>query len=146
MTEEHPSQVNSFEGGNELSPAGAAHQAVVPDPGAAPEAEPKNTQPESEARALLRDAIAKVMREIEHHEAEAQRHAQQAATLRKELRESIAYLRKQGEQRETPAAPVQAAPGEPTEQMLKQSLVPRSSESRRRRGRAKHKRAARKAT
>jgi hypothetical protein len=52
---------------------------------------------ESKTKSILRDAIHKVMEEIEHHEAEAQRHLKQAADLRKDLRESIAYLQEQGE-------------------------------------------------
>jgi hypothetical protein len=53
-------------------------------------------QPESRARGMLRQAIQKVMEEIEQHEVEAKQHLQQAAQLRKELRESIAFLQAQG--------------------------------------------------
>src|SRR5260370_41087032 len=70
-------------------------------------------QPESGARGMLRDAIEKVMKEIEHHEAEAKRHLQLAAELKNDLRESIAFLRKQGEPREAPAVPGDAGSGEP---------------------------------
>jgi hypothetical protein len=53
--------------------------------------------PESRAQGILRDAIQKVMGEIERHENEAKTHLQQAAELRKDLRDSIAFLQKQGE-------------------------------------------------
>jgi hypothetical protein len=51
----------------------------------------------SSAKGLLQEAIRKVMEEIEHHENEAKKHLQQAAELRKDLRESIAFLQEQGE-------------------------------------------------
>jgi len=53
--------------------------------------------PEAGVKGILQVAIRKVMQEIEHHENEARRHLQQAAELRKELRESIAFLHEQGE-------------------------------------------------
>ncbi len=96
MSEESPPEIDEAGTGNETVAA--------------------ETQPESGARGMLRDAIEKVMKEIEHHEAEAKRHLQLAAQLRNDLRESIAFLRKQGEQREAPAVPGDAASGEPAGQ------------------------------
>ena len=52
---------------------------------------------ESKAKGILRDAIRRVMEDIERHEDAAKRHLQQAADLRKDLRDSIAFLQKQGE-------------------------------------------------
>lgn len=52
---------------------------------------------DSGTRAVLRDAIQKVMDEIQHHEREAKRHLQQAQDLRKELRESVAFLQAGGQ-------------------------------------------------
>jgi len=46
---------------------------------------------------MLREAIQKVMEQIDSHEREAKKHLQQAAELRKDLRESIAFLAEQGE-------------------------------------------------
>ncbi len=52
---------------------------------------------EGGTRAVLRDAIQKVMDEIEHHEREAKRHLQQAQDLRRELRDSVAFLQAGGQ-------------------------------------------------
>jgi len=52
---------------------------------------------ESETGRMLREAIQKVMEQIDSHEREAKKHLQQAAELRKDLRESIAFLAEQGE-------------------------------------------------
>ena len=59
---------------------------------------------EGGARGILREAIQKVMHEIEHHEKEARHHLQQAAELRKALRESISFLNEQGEKKPTAIA------------------------------------------
>ena len=48
--------------------------------------------PESNTKGMLREAIQKVMGEIEFHEREAKNHLQQAEELRKDLRESFAFL------------------------------------------------------
>jgi hypothetical protein len=53
----------------------------------------------SGARGILREAIQKVMEEIEHHEKEARHHLQQAAELRKALRESISFLHEEGDKK-----------------------------------------------
>ena len=60
---------------------------------------------ESGAKGMLRDAIRSVMEEIERHEAEAKKHLQQAAILRKELRESIAFLHEQAGKKPRIAVP-----------------------------------------
>jgi hypothetical protein len=57
------------------------------------------------ARGLLRDAIHKVMEEIEHHEREAKHHLEQAAQLRKALRESISFLHEEGEKKASVSIP-----------------------------------------
>jgi hypothetical protein len=49
-------------------------------------------QEESSTKGMLREAIQKVMEEIEHHEREAKKHLQQAKALRKDLRDSFAFL------------------------------------------------------
>jgi hypothetical protein len=56
------------------------------------------------ARGILRGAIQKVMEEIEHHERQARHHLQQAAELRKALKDSISFLHEQGEKKATPSA------------------------------------------
>jgi hypothetical protein len=60
-------------------------------------------QEDSGARGILRDAIHKVMEEIEHHEREAKHHLEQAAGLRRALRDSVSFLHEQGEKK-TPSA------------------------------------------
>jgi hypothetical protein len=55
-------------------------------------AAPAATEAESRTRGMLRDAIKKVMAEITHHENEAKKHKQQAEELRRELRESFAFV------------------------------------------------------
>ena len=60
---------------------------------------------EGGSRGMLREAIRKVMEEIEHHEREARHHLQQAAELRKALRESISFLQEQGEKKTPTAIP-----------------------------------------
>src|SRR5262249_33805699 len=62
--------------------------------------------PESGTKGMLREAIQKVMKEIEFHEEEAKRHLQQAEFLRKELRDSFSFLQDQkGKGRPTAALP-----------------------------------------
>lgn len=57
------------------------------------------------ASGVLREAIQKVVEEIEQHEREAKKHAQQARDLRSELRESFSYLLEQGEKRKSATSP-----------------------------------------
>jgi hypothetical protein len=61
--------------------------------------------PESSTRGMLREAIQKVMDEISYHEREAKKHLQQAAELRKDLRDSFAFL----QERRGDAKPAAAA-------------------------------------
>ena len=56
------------------------------------------------ASGVLREAIQKVMEEIDHHEREAKKHSQQAKDLRSELRDSFSYLLEQGEKKKQAAA------------------------------------------
>ena len=59
--------------------------------------------PESSTKGMLRDAIQKVMDEIEFHESEAKKHLQQAQSLRKDLRDSFSFLQeKRGEGKTSP--------------------------------------------
>src|SRR5438105_3282249 len=60
---------------------------------------------ESGARGMLREALLKVMEEIEHHEREAKQHLQKATELRKALRESVAFLHEQGEKKSPVVVP-----------------------------------------
>jgi hypothetical protein len=140
MSEEFPSNGARNEESAAAQPTTEAPDSVAPSP-----SETVGAQPESEAQAMLRGAIAKVMKEIEHHEAEAQRHSHLAAALRKDLRDSIAFLRKQGEQKETPAVPGHAAGvGEPAaEQMPKGKATHGGLSGKRRRARAAGKQAPR---
>ena len=52
----------------------------------------------SATRGMLRDAIQKVVTEIAFHESEASKHLKQAADLRKDLRESFAFVQDRGDQ------------------------------------------------
>jgi hypothetical protein len=71
-------------------------------------------QEDGSARGILRDAIQKVMEEIEHHERQARHHLQQATELRKALKESISFLHEQGEKKATPASPKGGRTDKPT--------------------------------
>jgi hypothetical protein len=59
---------------------------------------------EGNARNLLREAIEKVTAEIAYHDSEAQKHRRQAEELRKELRETYAFLQSGGKKEPTAAA------------------------------------------
>jgi hypothetical protein len=54
-------------------------------------------QDDSSAKGMLRQAIQKVMEQIEFHEREAKKHLQQAKALRKDLRDSFAFLQERKE-------------------------------------------------
>src|SRR5262249_6139238 len=90
MAEEYPSQMieagseNTESVAKERPPAGG--EGVPTLPGTA------ERWPESSTKGMLREAIQKVMAEIEFHEQEANKHLQQAEALRKDLRESFAFL------------------------------------------------------
>ena len=72
---------------------------------------------ESTTKGMLREAIQKVMKEIEHHEREAKRHLQQAKALRKDLRDSFAFLqeRKDDEPSDVARETSEEAEGEATD-------------------------------
>ncbi len=76
------------------TPGAAAEE--LPKTGEPGAAAPPEEQAESSAKGVLREAIQKVMTEIAYHEREAQRHLQQAEELRKDLRESFAFMLEQG--------------------------------------------------
>jgi hypothetical protein len=85
--------------------------AVEADPTREPA--PVGGHEESGARGMLREAILKVMEEIEQHEREAKLHLQKATELRKALRESISFLHEEGEKK-TPMAIQRAARSDKT--------------------------------
>lgn len=68
-------------------------QANGRDDAAPPAAE---EQAASKTQQMLHDAVHKVMEEIEYHEGQARRHLQQAAELKKGLKDSIALLQRAG--------------------------------------------------
>jgi hypothetical protein len=102
LTAAHPSRENP--------------EASAPPPAA-------EVQPESHARGILRQAIEKVMEEIEHHEEEAKKHSQQATQLRKDLRESIAFLQAQGA-KAVPTGHAGTAAGSSTTEKAKGGAAP----------------------
>jgi hypothetical protein len=75
--------------------AAAAEDARPQNEAGAAQAEATPDQVESRTKGLLREAIQKVMDEIDHHEKEAQKHLQQAKALRKDLQDSFSFLRGQ---------------------------------------------------
>jgi hypothetical protein len=98
---------------------------------------------ESRTREMLRKAIQNVMGEIEHHEAEAQKHLQQAAELRKELRDSLRFLQAQARK----AQPSVVHEESPSASNSEPSVVKdRPKANRRRRSGQKKKSASRKTT
>jgi hypothetical protein len=81
------------------TPAEAEGPAVEP-PVATAAPEPAEEAHESQTKGMLRDAINKVIEEIQYHEREAQRHLHLARELRKDLRESFAFVMEQKGKRE----------------------------------------------
>jgi hypothetical protein len=59
---------------------------------------------EPNTKGMLRDAIQKVMGEIEYHEREAKRHVKLAEDLRKDLRESFTFMLQQKDEKPRTAA------------------------------------------
>ncbi len=97
------------------APGAAAEEFSQPaTPGAA--AQPEEPA-ESSAKGVLREAIQKVMEEIAYHEREAQRHLQQVEELRKDLRESFAFMLEQ----EASAKPVGVPEEEPAAAVMEPS-------------------------
>src|SRR4029077_6926689 len=66
---------------------------------------PATAADESSAKGVLRDAITKVMEEIQLHEKEARRHLKLAEALKRDLRESFAFLQERGGGRRGAEAP-----------------------------------------
>src|SRR5258707_6256734 len=71
-------------------------------------------QDESSTKGMLRDVIHKVMEEIEHHEREAKKHTQKAAELRRDLRESFAFVQEAKRSDGKPARAEEDKPAEPS--------------------------------
>src|SRR5438105_420586 len=84
------------------------------------------TELETTVRGILRDAIQKLMNEVEHHEQAAKRHLQQADDLRKELQDSFKIVKQEvraktaaaaaatrHEQVDTASAPAEPEPAVP---------------------------------
>jgi hypothetical protein len=65
---------------------------------------------ESSTKGMLREAIQKVMEEISYHEQEARKHMQQAEALRKDLRESFAFLQEREGKGKPTGMPGEARP------------------------------------
>jgi hypothetical protein len=92
---------------------------------------------------MLRKAIQNVMGEIEYHEREAQKHLQQAAELRKELRDSLRFLQEQA-RKDQPSVVHEESP---SARNVEPSVVKdRSAANRRRRSGQKKKSAPKKTT
>jgi len=107
-----------------------------PRPGSAPPETPE-AQPESRTRSMLREAIQKVMEEIEHHEKEAKKHMKQAEALRRDLRESVAFLMEQGKGKPI-AVPAAKRAAKASETHVKENAT-ETPAPKRGRGRAKRK-------
>lgn len=73
--------------------------------------EGRGEQQEGGAKGMLRDAIQKVMEEIRLHEKEAQKHMQQANALRRELRDSFAFMQEQKAKAKAAQAPEETGAG-----------------------------------
>jgi hypothetical protein len=93
MTEEYASQTGPA-GAELITPAAEAGSTTEGHETPAQTAVPAE-QRESRTREMLREAIQNVMREIAYHEDDAQKHLQQAAELRRELRDSLRFLQEQ---------------------------------------------------
>jgi hypothetical protein len=86
--------------------------------------------PETNAKGMLRDAIHKVMEEIELHEREAKRHLQLADTLRKELRDSVKFMIEQKDGMTARAASAKDRPSKTTESSQPESATASAVEKR----------------
>jgi hypothetical protein len=99
MADEHAHQPvgTAANGPAHSSSASAMHDAASPPD-------------EGGAKEILKDAITKVMEEISHHEKEAKRHVKQAEALKRDLRESFAFLQeKRAAKHRGDAAPTASA-------------------------------------
>jgi hypothetical protein len=117
MAEESPSQTVAT--GSESAAAAAAEppkaagQEVPTQPGTA------EAPHESSTKGMLREAILKVMEEIEYHEREAKKHLQQAEALRNDLRDSFAFLQERGGAGKPAEVPGESRPSPVAEQDTK---------------------------
>jgi hypothetical protein len=106
MSDENDESIESM-----IAALEAGDATPTPAPKPAPEAPARTAASasagasESGTRAMLRDAIQQVIDEIDRHECEAKRHLEQAQELRKELRESVAFLQSGGQAGKPAEAP-----------------------------------------
>jgi hypothetical protein len=91
---------------------------------------------------MLRKAIQNVMGEIDYHEVEAQKHLQQAADLRKELRDSLRFLQEQARK----AQPSVVHEESPSARNIEPSVVKARPAANRRRRSGQQKKSASKKT
>jgi hypothetical protein len=91
------------------------------------------------AKEMLKGAITKVMEEISHHEKEARRHVKQAESLKRDLRESFAFLQEKRAAKHRPEAPpdASASANEQTEAKPTDAGTPNSGRSTRRKRRGR---------
>jgi hypothetical protein len=91
------------------------------------------------AKEMLKGAITKVMEEISHHEKEARRHVKQAESLKRDLRDSFAFLQEKRAAKHRPEAPPDAAvsANEQTEAKPTDAATPNSGRSTRRKRRGR---------
>jgi hypothetical protein len=109
--------------------------------GTAASHKPATPADESIARGVLRDAITKVMEEIQLHEREARRHLKLAEVLKRDLRESFAFLQERGGGRKRAEAPAASSSATGASEQAEEKPAagspasPRQSTRKRRRGR-----------
>jgi hypothetical protein len=140
MAEEHDSQVAAAAAEPKATAAEAGPVTAGHDVRAQSAAD---EHMESRTREMLRKAIENVMSEIDYHEVEAQKHLQQAAELRKELRDSLRFLQEQSRK----AQPSVVHEESPSARNFERSIVKeRPAKNRRRRSAQKKKSASRKTT
>jgi hypothetical protein len=109
------------------SPEFSQSQGSAPAPAAHAEEEQGN----STAKGILKEAIQKVMEEIQFHEREAQKHRQQAEALKRDLRDSFAFLQEQkGRGKPGDTATEKAAAETPAARTETKTREPASAQSR----------------
>jgi hypothetical protein len=140
MTEEYASQTVPA-GAELITPAAEAGSATEGHETPAQTAVPAE-QRESRTREMLREAIQNVMGEIAYHEDEAQKHLQQAAELRKELRDSLRFLQEHARK----VQPSVVQEDSPSAKNFEPSAVKERPAANRRRRTSKKKPASRKTT
>jgi len=132
----------SSEADSEPTESVADETAPAEAPEAAPKLQPAPVEPESGTKGILREAIQKVRQEIAYHEREAKKHLQQARDLRRDLRESFAFLLDQEAKEKRSTAPEEppaslAAEGSTPENIEAPTTQGRRSRARRKKRRAK---------